>query len=542
MRRPKRKPQTGESEPDRLEDILATADKKFPFLVESALDVLTLLDGDGTVRYISPASERFLGYEQDELIGTNVLGIIHPDDAQTVLDTFARMMRQPGVTEYVHYRIKHKDGSWRWAESVGNNLIHQPFISCIVINSRNITERKMAEDALKESEEYYSALIENSIDAIVIIDEQAKYKYSNLALERMLGYKQQDLIGKLSLDFLHPEDVAMAAEVIAGAIQEPDYYPKVEVRIRHADGTYLYFEGVGKSYLDNPSVAGIVIALRDITERKLAEEELRKYRENLEEMVEERTRELVETNRRLLSEVDERKQAEEALRAANQELEAFAFTLSHDLRSPLALARGFAKVAVSAVEEDKKELEKDCLENILDAVERTDNYIFSLYQYARAGIPEGKATRVELDVALKEVLTYLEEETCGRGAELKVDEGLPAVYVDPLKLRQVLSNLVENAVRYMGDEPEPEVGVGANEDGDTVTVFVRDNGLGIPKAKQEAIFEPFKRLKEGRSDGLGIGLSTVKRAAEAWGGRVWVESSEGEGSTFYFTAPASQQV
>lgn len=193
------------------------------------------------------------------------------------------------------------------------------------------------------------------------------------------------------------------------------------------------------------------------------------------------------------------------------------------------------------MEEDKKKLEKDCLENILEAVERTDNYIFSLYQYARAGIPEGKATRIELDVALKEVLTYLEEETCGSGVELKVDEGLPAVYVDPLKLRQVLSNLVENAVRYLGDEPEPEVGVGASEDGDTVTVFVRDNGLGIPKAKQEAIFEPFKRLKEGRSDGLGIGLSTVKRAAEAWGGRVWVESREGEGSTFYFTAPASQQ-
>jgi PAS domain S-box-containing protein len=541
MRRPKKKPRTGESEPDRLEDILATADKKFPFLIESALDVMSLLDSDGTVRYLSPASERFLGYEPDELIGTNVLGIIHPDDVQAVLDTFARMMRQPGVTEYVHYRIKHKDGSWRWAESIGNNLIHQPFISCIVINSRDINERKLAEDALKDSEEYYRALIEHSMDAIFIIDEQARFKYSNLALERELGYRTEDLIGRSSLDFLHPDDVAMSAEVIAKAVRDPDYSPRIEVRIQHVDGDYFYFEGVGKSYLDNPSVAGIVIALRDITERKRAEEELRKYRENLEEMVEERTRELMEANRRLLSEVDERKQAEEALRVANQELEAFAFTLSHDLRSPLALARGFAKVAVSAVEEGKKKLEKDCLENILDAVERTDNYIFSLYQYARAGIPEGKAALVELDTALEEILTYLEEEIRRSGVELNVDEGLPAVHVDPLKLRQVLSNLVENAVRYMGDEPHPEVGIGASEEGDTVTVFVWDNGMGIPQAKQEAIFEPFKRLKEGGSDGLGIGLSTVKRAAEAWGGRVWVESSKGEGSTFYFTAPASRQ-
>ena len=201
MGRPKREAQTGESMPDSLEDILRDIEKKFPFLAKSALDVLTLLDGDGTVRYASLASERFLGYKPDELVGKNVLGIIHPDDAQNVLDAFAGMMRQPGVTEYMQYRIKHKDGSWRWAESVGNNLIHQPFISCLVINSRDITERKLADDALKESEEYYRTLIEHSMDAIVIIDEQATYKYSNLALEGGLGYKQDDLIGKSSLDF-----------------------------------------------------------------------------------------------------------------------------------------------------------------------------------------------------------------------------------------------------------------------------------------------------------------------------------------------------
>jgi len=526
---------------DRLEDILSASDRKFPFLVENALDVISLLDGDGKVRYISPAIERFLGYSPSELVGTNALGIIHPDDREMVLDTFSRLMKHPGVTERVQYRIKHKNGGWRWAESVGNNLIQHPDISCLVINTRDISDRKHAEDALRESEEYYRALIENSMDAIVIIDGEARYKYSNPALERVLGYSPEDLIGRSSLELIHPEDVATAAEVIARAVKNSAYSPTVEVRIRHADGTYLYFEGVGRSYLDNPAVAGIVVALRDITGRKRAEEELRKYREDLEEMVDARTRELVEMNRRLLSEVDRRRRMEEELRAANRELEAFAYTLSHDLRSPLALAGSFAREALFALEGDDRELQRNCLDNIVEALERTDDYIFSLYQYARAGLPHGRAARIDLEEAVREAFSYLEEDLRDRVVEFKVGENLPDVYVDPVRLRQVLSNLLENAVKYMGDEPQPEVEIGAAEEGGMVTVFVRDNGMGIPRAKRETVFEPFMRLKESGSGGLGIGLSTAKRAVEAWGGRIWVESPEEGGSVFYFTAPAPRQ-
>jgi PAS domain S-box-containing protein len=402
-----------------------------------------------------------------------------------------------------------------------------------------MTERKLAEDALRKSEEYYRALIENATDAIVIIDEGGILKYSNLTLEGVLGYEPRELMGKLCLDYLHPEDIPRAARVIAEAVRDPDYSLTVEVRIRRADGAYTYFEGIGSSYLDNPCVEGIVIALRDISERKKVEEELGKHRENLEELVEERTHELNDINRRLMEEIEERMQVEDALRAANQELEAFAYTLSHDLRSPLAVASGFARVALSAVGEDRKKPQRDCLENILQAVEQTDAFINSLYDYARAGLAGGEAVRVEPDAVLSEVITYLEEEVKDNGTVLKIDEGLPEVYVDPLKLRQVLSNLAENAVRYMGGEPEPRVEIGGTRKGDTVTMYVRDNGMGIPVEKQGIIFEPFKCLQEGDSSGLGIGLSTVKRAVEAWGGRVWVESRPGEGSTFFFTAPSA---
>ncbi len=119
-------------------------------------------------------------------------------------------------------------------------------------------------------------------------------------------------------------------------------------------------------------------------------------------------------------------------------------------------------------------------------------------------------------------------------------KGIPAVLLDPARLKQVLSNLVGNAPKFLGDNPSPRVEVGGEREGGLVTVFVRDNGIGIPDLEQEAVFQPFMRLEAECSPGLGIGLSTVKRAVEAWGGEVWAESAPGEGSTFYFTAPAAE--
>jgi signal transduction histidine kinase len=162
--------------------------------------------------------------------------------------------------------------------------------------------------------------------------------------------------------------------------------------------------------------------------------------------------------------------------------------------------------------------------------------INSLLQYAQAGHMDAEVRAVDSEEVLLEVLTDLEEKIRAKDIAIEVEDGMPSVKVDSVKLRQVFTNLIANAIKHMGDNPKPMVEVGASISGDTATFHVRDNGIGIPSELQDRIFEPFRHYSLAGAPGLGIGLSTVKRAVLAWGGRTWVESTPGEGATFFFTA------
>jgi signal transduction histidine kinase len=234
--------------------------------------------------------------------------------------------------------------------------------------------------------------------------------------------------------------------------------------------------------------------------------------------------------------ITERKRIEKELQDRNEELEAFAHTISHDLLTPVAIVEGYAKAALEADEEGRSDAERECLEAIARGTQRMSTLINSLLQYAQAGHMDSDARAVDSEEVLVEVLTDLEEKIRARNILIQVENGLPSVKVDSVKLRQVFANLIANAIRHMGDNPKPTVEVGVNISGDTVTFHVRDNGIGIPSELQDKIFEPFRHFSLAGAPGLGIGLSTVKRAVLAWGGRTWVESTPGEGATFYFTA------
>ncbi|MEW6554412.1 MAG: ATP-binding protein [Actinomycetota bacterium] len=258
-----------------------------------------------------------------------------------------------------------------------------------------------------------------------------------------------------------------------------------------------------------------------------------KFLSELEELVEDRTLQLMMTNERLQNEIDERIRIEEELRARNAELEAFAHTISHDLRSTVSVIEGYAQVAL----EGRDELLQECLEKIVHLAHRMDDFIASLLAYSEAGRPEGKPEAVDPGEILNEIVAEREAEIRARKVRVKIEEGLPVVRVDPLRLQQVYRNLVDNALKYMGDNPEPVVACGADAREGDVVFYVEDNGIGIEEGEHARIFEPFWRLSSEYHHGLGIGLSTVKRAVEGWGGEVWVESAPGEGSTFFFSVP-----
>lgn len=231
--------------------------------------------------------------------------------------------------------------------------------------------------------------------------------------------------------------------------------------------------------------------------------------------------------------------AEEELRKRNEELEAFSHTVSHDLQSSLAVISAFSEVARQALSDKDVDLEIESLDQMARAAKRMSGMIESLLMYARAGHPEGEMTRVDPAEIVREVLLEYEREMSRKGMKAITMEEFPAVIVDPYKLRQVLSNLIGNAVKYGGDAPEPLVETGAVKEGGQVIFHVHDNGAGISYHDQEAIFNPFIRSDAGGLPGQGLGLSIVKRAVEAWEGQVWLESVPGEGSSFFFSVAAA---
>ncbi len=344
-------------------------------------------------------------------------------------------------------------------------------------------------------------VLDNAMDIIAIIDGKGAIRYINQAVRQIMGYEPEELTGRPCFDFIHPDDLSRASEIIGISARDPSYFPLHEIRVMHKDGLWHHLEGIGRSLLEHPAVQGIVVSFRDITERKRMEKELRDR---------------------------------------NEELEAFAHTISHDLLTPVAIVEGYAKAALEAGAEGRADAERECLEAIARGARRMNDLIGSLLQYAQAGHMDMETYRADTEEVLMEVLMDLDGEIKQKGVWVEVVSELPSIEADGVKLRQVFANLIGNAVRHMGDVPSPTIEVGAERESAMVKFRVRDNGIGIPAELQKKIYEPFRHFSLAESPGLGIGLATVRRAVTAWGGGTWVESTPGEGATFFFTAPLAE--
>ncbi|MBC7229641.1 MAG: PAS domain-containing sensor histidine kinase [Actinobacteria bacterium] len=471
----------------------------YRLLVENTLDLIAVLDAEGRITYSSPSITPLLGYEQDELLGRIGFDFVHPEDQERIHEIFTRGIESGEPTKPAFYRFLHKDGSWRHFESVGIGMFDNPSVRGMVITSREITDRLRAEAELKESEEMYRTLVLTSPDAVTISDLQGRLIYVSPYALKMNGYEDEDeVLGKNAFIFIHPRDHDKAIEAWKRVISEGTVH-NVELTGIRRDGSDFAAELNAALIRDAAGEPKRLVAfIRDISARKRMEKELQQR---------------------------------------NEELEAFAHTISHDLLTPVAIVEGYAKAALEADAEGRAEAERECLEAIARGAQRMSDLINSLLQYAQAGHTMLEECRADAEEVLMEVLMDLEEHRRERRVRVESGDHLPAVRVDGVKLRQVLFNLIGNAIRHMGECDDPCVRVSAETQGDKAVFCVQDNGIGVPLDLQEKIFEPFRHYSVSGSPGLGIGLSTVKRAVTAWGGRVWVESRPGEGAAFFFTAP-----
>jgi PAS domain S-box-containing protein len=280
----------------RAEVVLRESEEHFRSLIENALDIITILNGDGTIRYESPSIERVLGYKPEDLIGKNVFEFIQPDDALNVINTFTHGIQNPGVATSAELRFQHKDGSWRILEAIGTSFLDDSGVTGIVVNSRDITERKRAEEALRESEERFRTLFENIPTGVYRTTPDGRILNANPALIKMLGYASFE---ELALRNLEKEgfESRYSRRKFRERIERDGEIRGMEAVWRRKDNSVIFVRENAKAIRDaNDATLYYEGTVEDITERKRAEEALQSS--------EERYRTLYENNPLMVFTVD----------------------------------------------------------------------------------------------------------------------------------------------------------------------------------------------------------------------------------------------
>jgi len=275
--------QEEQDEQGEQEEGVKSSTEYFQALIENAFDTTIITNNYGNVRYVSASIRQTLGYEPEEFIGKLLFDFIHPEDMQKVIGILTEGINILSYTVSIELRAKHKGGSWRIIEGVSTNLLDHPSVAGIVINFRDITEHKQAEEGLKSKKEYFQALIENAHDMTMIINTDGSVSYVSPSIRQMLGYEPEEFIGKPLSDLSHSEDMQKVTGIFTEGINIPGYTASIELRAKHKDGSWRIIEGISINLLDQPSVAGIVINFRDITEHKHTEEKYKHLVEDINE-------------------------------------------------------------------------------------------------------------------------------------------------------------------------------------------------------------------------------------------------------------------
>ena len=367
---------------------------------------------------------------------------------------------------------------------------------------------------LDGQEPHFRALVEHSSDFVSVVDPQGVGRYVGPAVERILGYRGEDLVGTNAFEFIHPDDVEPSRVVIETVLADSSAVLTWQYRVRHLDGSWRWMEGVATNRLAEPEIAGIIVNVRDVTDRRLVEEKLRASEEEARQ-------------RRL--------ELAHALRVAT--MGEMASGLAHELNQPLAAIVNYAKGCVRRLGDSVEPEIARALDSIASEALRAGEVVRGLKRFVRR--EQVRLASVDLAAVVHEAVQLIGAEAAQLGVhiELALAENVPQVVGDSVQLEQVVLNLLRNAMESLAAKGGGRVVVHTSDlDDGRVALEVADEGAGIEPEMLEQIFSPFFTTKQ---NGLGMGLSISRTIVETHGGRLTASSRPGAGSTFSFTLPIS---
>ena len=506
---------------------------------------------EAAVVFVNDEACNMVGYSPAEALAMSAWDFFEPSELAKLRERYRKRQSGEQVLSYYETTMLRKDGTSLPIEASASTLVYQGNIATVLFFKditqhremqqelddyrqhleklvaertaelrktneqlqHEITERKQAEEKLRNSERYFRSLIQNALDAMVVIGKDGLISFAGPSLEPARGYKPEEIVGINGFSEIHPDDMPIAINVYNEVMQHPDTPIRTEVRVRHRDGSWRFVEGVARNLLDDPIVAGIIVNYRDVTERRQAAEKLEElYRQerNLREQLE------LEMKRRV----------------------EFTRALAHELKTPLTPMLISSQVLASELKEEPL---LSLARNISRGASNLNSRIDELLDLAKGeiGMLQLKIEPLDALQLLGEVVEYVSPVALSRGQSLimELPDSLPLVKADKVRLRQIVLNLLNNALNFT-----PEAGkiiLRAGRKDANLKVEVEDNGPGIAEEEQQQMFEPYHRMEVAgeRLSGLGLGLALCKTLIDLHNGQIWVKSRVGKGSNFSFSLP-----
>jgi len=473
------------------EENLRKSEERFSSLVQNSSDLIGIIDAEGNYTYVAESVKRVLGYSADFFYGKNAFDFIHPEDQAKVLECLSAIQMQQYI-EVPSFRFIDAAGEWRWIETRIANMLHDPAINGLVLNSRDITAHKQAEEAMIQSEQKFKALVHNSSDIIAILDEEATFTYVSDNITNFLGYKSEELRGVNAFSIIHPDDSEKVRKEFEKVLKKDETAAGISHRLLDKNGEWIWLESKGVNHLADPAVNGIIINAREIGERVKLQQKLD---------LELESRQLMITKAAISAQENERSQV--------------GLELHDNVNQVLTTVKLYQELCLSGIGNSDQLIRKS-----MDLLQDSINEIRSLSK--RLSAPT--LGKIKLHESVKELLDAV-------NATGKIDISFNAIQiedveVDPeahLALYRILQEHITNILKHA---KALKVEVLLLRQYDNILLHVTDDGVG---------FDPSKKSK-------GIGITNMKTRAESLKGRICLFSAPGQGCKLIVQLPIGSYV